>query len=645
MSHGKLRFRTHCGLDLKRIDMYMLLRIVILAAIALCSDAAAAHAQAAGTLLSAPVLANDNRTPGGTLRDGVLRLNLEARLAAWRPDAAVDSAVTVQAFAEDGGAPRIPGPLLRTIAGTEVAVTVRNSLPDSTLVVYGLRAGAGADDTLHVAPGAVREVRYRAGAPGTYLYWGRTTESPINDRPWRDSQLTGAIVIDPPGAVPDAAERIFVMTVLDLYPSDTVRNRAGNDVFDRAINGLSWPHTERLEYAVGDTVRWRWINGSYLPHPMHLHGFHFRVLARGDGYTDSTYAAAAAPEAVTEFMLPGATFRMEWVPTREGTWLMHCHMVPHITPFPARPDSLRGHDMHDVEGHALRGMAGLVMGITTVDRSGADRLLPPAPTRRLRLFAQESGTGKATRRGYVVQRAGEPARDSVEVPGSPLVLTRGETVAITVLNRLAEPTTVHWHGMELDAVFDGVSGWSRTGSSVAPLLAPGDSFTVVITPPRAGTFIYHTHMDEGGQLPHGMYGPLLVLEPGETFRPETDLVFTIGGALADTVIGPALNGSHEPPVLELRAGTTYRLRFINILSAALVRVELVADSVPVTWRALAKDGADLTAAVRRQEPAALRSLGVGETYDFEWTPAHPVDAELVIHVEGQTLRQPIRVRH
>jgi FtsP/CotA-like multicopper oxidase with cupredoxin domain len=33
--------------------------------------------------------------------------------------------------------------------------------------------------------------------------------------------------------------------------------------------------------AVGETVRWRWLNGSYLPHPMHLHGFHFRVTAKG----------------------------------------------------------------------------------------------------------------------------------------------------------------------------------------------------------------------------------------------------------------------------------------------------------------------------------------------------------------------------
>ncbi|MBA2670736.1 MAG: multicopper oxidase domain-containing protein, partial [Gemmatimonadetes bacterium] len=306
------------------------------------------------------VLANDNRAPAGTLRRGILAVRLEARLAAWRPDLDVDSAVTVQAFAEEGGAPRIPGPLVRAREGTEVHVRLRNSL-DSTLVVHGLRAGTVINDTLHVAAGAVREVRFRARVPGTYLYWGRTTEDSIHYRTRRDSQLTGAIVIDPPGFRPNLAERIFVMTVIDVY-QDSVRNPAKEDIWELAINGRSWPHTERLEYAVGDTVRWRWLNGTYLPHPMHLHGFHFRVLAKGDGDSDTTYVAGAERLAVTEFMVAGSTFRMDWVPTRSGNWLMHCHMIPHITPYPERADTARGHDVHHVERHPLTAMAGLVLG-------------------------------------------------------------------------------------------------------------------------------------------------------------------------------------------------------------------------------------------------------------------------------------------
>ena len=50
-----------------------------------------------------------------------------------------------------------------------------------------------------------------------------------------------------------------------------------------AINGRSFPHGELIEPMVGDTLRWRWINASDRNHPMHLHGFYFRVDAKGDG--------------------------------------------------------------------------------------------------------------------------------------------------------------------------------------------------------------------------------------------------------------------------------------------------------------------------------------------------------------------------
>ena len=46
------------------------------------------------------------------------------------------------------------------------------------------------------------------------------------------------------------------------------------------INGLSWPHTERLAYAQGDSIHWRVINFTELDHPMHLHGFYFRADRR-----------------------------------------------------------------------------------------------------------------------------------------------------------------------------------------------------------------------------------------------------------------------------------------------------------------------------------------------------------------------------
>ena len=61
---------------------------------------------------------------------------------------------------------------------------------------------------------------------------------------------------------------------------------------------------------------------------------------------------------------------MEWIPTRAGNWLMHCHLVDHITPFPERDEGARAHDRHDAIQHALSAMAGLVLGIV-VSEDGA----------------------------------------------------------------------------------------------------------------------------------------------------------------------------------------------------------------------------------------------------------------------------------
>lgn len=591
-------------------------------------------------------VANDNRTPAGEPRDSVHEVVLDARPARWKPDDGADSTLTVQAFAESDGVPRIPGPLIRVAQGTAVRVTVINSVPDSTLVLHGIEGGRG--DSVVVPAGERREVRFTAEVPGTFLYWATTSGKGFDARTGRDAQLTGAIVVDPAGTAPDTSERIFVITMMDVLPDTTRPLEGQDDIFDLAVNGKSWPHTERLRHATGDTVRWRWVNGGQLSHPMHLHGFHFRVLAKGSGSADTVYAPDAVPSVVTELMRPRSTFRMEFVPTRAGQWLFHCHMVAHIAPFPERPDSVRAHGLHGGASHPLQAMSGLVLGIEVTDPPGRAAEGRPAPVTRQRLYAQEvrGDSGRLLRRGFVLDRGGVPRADSVEIPGAPLLLTRGERAEVTVVNRLSQPTSVHWHGMELDAYYDGVAGWSGAGARLAPMVAPGDSFTVAFTPPRAGTFMYHTHMEEEPQLTLGMFGPMLVLEPGERFDPETDLVFILGDARTRGAPSATLNGRRTFEPRTLRVRRTYRLRFLNILAVVPHGVEMRVGDRPLVWVPLAKDGADLPPARRAPVPAKLL-FGVGETYDFLWTPAERMDVEIVVKPAGGEpweFRVPLRVR-
>jgi FtsP/CotA-like multicopper oxidase with cupredoxin domain len=178
--------------------------------------------------------------------------------------------------------------------------------------------------------------------------------------------------------------------------------------------------------------------------------------------------------------------------------------------------------------------------------------------------------------------------------------------------------------MELDSYFDGVHGWSGAGSRVTPLIEPGGTFVVRFTPPRTGTFIYHTHLHDNRQLPSGLYGALLVVDPatsGETYDPSTDHVFVIGGGQFAIGRGtteaapPLLNGERQPQFV-WKAGTRHRVRLINITTDDIFTISLMTSEGPVTWRPLTKDGASLPPD-RCVPGPARQTIAVGETYDFE----------------------------
>ena len=621
---------------------------------------------------------NDNRAAGGTLRHGVVTLRLVIREASWYPDGPGGCALRVRAFAEEGKAAQIPGPLIRVRAGTEVLVRVRNAV-DDTVWVRGLHdRGAGVLDSTELAPGVTREFRFRATAPGAWYYWagGAGARVPASTA---NGQIVGALIVDHAqaalggggGGGGGSDDRVFVMT--RWTPTGTPGNR-GFQV--NAINGRSWPHTERLTYTVGDSVRWHVINASDELHMMHLHGFYYRVEARGDAAHDSALTRASPVTVVSVATRPGEWMSMVWGPERPGNWLFHCHFVTHMSAEQRldRMPGARSAAAHDhVAGappppratdvatdHATESMAGLVLGITVRPaRARADRTagaISTPDTRTFDLFADARPRvfGERPALGFIIQEGSEPpATDSVRIPGTPLLLTRGETARITVHNRLATPLAVHWHGIELESYSDGVGGWSGRGRQIAPMIAPGGSFVATMTPPRAGTFMYHVHSEHGDELASGLYAPLLVLEPGQTFDPETDRVILIAtagpGAGRAEDAPPFINGTTAPDTLAMTVGTTYRLRVIDISANEAHVVSLRGPAGPATWRPLARDGRDLPREQATSQPAREVTAS-GVTRDFQFTPAAAGDYTLSVatflagKLTGHLTTVPIRVR-
>ncbi|HUG41178.1 MAG TPA: hypothetical protein VMM12_11870, partial [Longimicrobiales bacterium] len=133
--------------------------------------------------------ANDQRTPAGRMVDGELRIELEAVEAAWYPRGPDGPRVVTPAFAEVGGPPQVPAPLIRAPAGVTVAVTIRNTL-SRPIAVRGLidrasMAPAGPppgatelpafafSEPVAIPPGERRETRFTPTAEVSSFYYGQ----------------------------------------------------------------------------------------------------------------------------------------------------------------------------------------------------------------------------------------------------------------------------------------------------------------------------------------------------------------------------------------------------------------------------------------------------------------------------------------
>ena len=578
----------------------------------------------------------DYREPIGRIEQGVLRIALDARAAEWRPWGEDGPPILAHVFAADGHAPRVPAPLIRVMAGTPVHVIVRNTF-DRPLVVRGLQshaaagAPAAAADSVLVAPHGTAEVRFTPLVPGTFAYRGQVrgagTTTRLPGAQEANRPFVGILIVDPAGSAP-LEERFFIIH----HWADRALPSSFLPATRFFVNGRSWPHTERLHYQQGDTVRWRIINSTGRPHPMHLHGFHFRVDARGDLRSEHVYPPDERRLAVTEVLQPAHSMRLTWIPERPGNWIFHCHFMRHMSHTqnaPLHGDAASSHHASVADADL---MGGIVVGISVQPAPG--HVQPAvASRRRLSLHIGERAKvfGDEPGYGFVLQEGAQPpAADSVRFPGSTLVLRRGEPTEIVVHNRADVPLGVHWHGLELESWADGVPGWSGMAGSTVPAIQPGDSLAVRMTPPRAGTFMYHVHSEPGHQLAQGLYGAFLVLEPGQVRDPDSDRVFLLGSLGVGTDPPPAVNGELEPPPVDMRANRTYRLRFMHISPDDDKRVRLMMGDTIVAWQHVAKDGADLPANQARTIPADLR-IHVGETYDVLWTPQQPGDYSL--HIE------------
>ena len=601
---------------------------------------------------------NDNQARAGLRSGSVLAIRMEARLAEWHPQGEDAPGAMIPVFAELGRPAQVPGPLIRVAGGTEVIVVIRNAVPNTVLTVHGLHArpaivpvGQTFSDSIQLTYGQVQQLRFKLDRPGTYYYWGTTTGASFENRTREDAQLTGVIVVDEPGER-TPRDRIMVLGMwADTIASETTRRR-NRELF--VINGKSWPNTDHLIYEKGDVVRWRVVNASADLHPMHLHGYFFRVTRRGNGMADTLLSRSELVH--TERMLPGQTMSLTFTPDRIGWWLFHCTQPSH-----AIARGPLGYASQDVlptvyGGTAAPALGGLIaaMEVNLPDDDTTHKLPPPPipdPQRRLRMILQpNAGTTPLTPLyGVFIDTAGlTPEVDRGQRAGPPLILNRGEQTSIMLINRTGEPTSMHWHGLELDNGYDGVPTVSGVRPAVVHPIPTNDSLDVRMAPARAGTFLYHSHYNDARQMRAGLVGPLIVVEPGK-WDPTRDfpVLFSSPSDSTDEERSVLVNGSLTPLVLEMRRGIAHRIRLMNGTTGRpglVVELHQGADTTTLaTWRPVAKDGIDIPPAARGAR-GARQPISIGETMDFEFTPLRTGDYRLEARTRSGSLLATLPIR-
>src|ERR671930_678796 len=169
------------------------------------------------------------------------------------------------------------------------------------------------------------------------------------------------------------------------------------------------------------------------------------------------------------------------------------------------------------------------------------------------------------------------------VPGPLIEANVGATVHARLTNNLPQATTIHWHGLRVPADMDGTEAVQRA-------VEPGEGFGYRFVVPDAGTFWYHSHVNETEQLERGLYGALIVRGPdepvfdGERVLHLDDLKLDEEGRLApfgdphehhagregDVRL---VNGEQEPE-LEIAAGRIERWRIVNAANTRFVRLSI-----------------------------------------------------------------------
>jgi manganese oxidase len=224
------------------------------------------------------------------------------------------------------------------------------------------------------------------------------------------------------------------------------------------------------------------------------------------------------------------------------------------------------------------------------------------------------------------------------VPGPTIQVNEGDRVRLVVENRLPEPFSMHWHGLEIPVAMDGMPGISQDA------IMPGDKFVYEFTLKQNGTFFYHSHMAMQEMM--GLIGAFII-HPGRAHTPRVDRDFaitlqewailpnnTIPNSLAMEFNWLTMNGKAGPATTPLlvKRGERVRIRLIN-LGMDHHPIHLHGHQFYVTGT----EGGRIRSTAIVPENTVL--VGVAQARDIEFVADNPGDWHFHCHLPHHMMNQ------
>jgi FtsP/CotA-like multicopper oxidase with cupredoxin domain len=289
--------------------------------------------------ITAPNVQPATETEGGKPlqfreENGIKIFGLTAQAVKWN----ILDSVAVTAYTYNG---TVPGPMIRVTEGDQIRIVVKNELPDATTIHWhGVEVPNAMDGVPGVTqdpiePGETFTYEFTAKPAGTFMY-----HSHFEGDVQVSAGLYAPFIIDPtkPETNPPPVDKVLMISEWLQKDGNTYAPMpmSGMEPNYFTINGKAFPSTETITVKMGERVRLRLIGIGQFIHPMHLHGFPFKIVAT-DGHP---VPEAAQLTKDTVNVAPGERYDIEFVATETGQWMLHCHILHHTTNENVEPGGL-----------------------------------------------------------------------------------------------------------------------------------------------------------------------------------------------------------------------------------------------------------------------------------------------------------------